>query len=232
MNMHVAEVMKPNFLSRSRSRPRPRRRLSLILESSLTSNQRQHTTNDGHNAAPPPPRRNVSFLDLDLDHAPDSMPKNEEEVGSARFSSVCDNIDKSQRTQLTADTADSTIPPVIVIGGGEVSAAGEGGVGGGGGGGGSVGSFQSVLTADTQMLPSAAQQQQRYMMRTVVAGGSAMRVDVDLDATPAPGAPARAEVGPATPPPAAPRDRQRALLQHRTSVGPAHDLDAPSVGVG
>jgi len=121
MNMNVTEVMKPTFLSRSRSRPRPRRRLSLILESSLTSNQRQHTTN-APNEPPPPPRRNVSFLDLNLeDRAPeDSMPKNEEEEeeeeedGSAAQeynSGVCDNIDKSQRTQFTADTADSTIPP-------------------------------------------------------------------------------------------------------------------------
>jgi len=92
------------------------------------------------------------------------------------------------------------------------------------------------------MLPPPAaqhqQQRQRYTMRTVVAGGgSAVRVDVDLDAT-ATTAPARPEDGPATatatatatPLPAAPRDRQRALLRHRTSVGPPHDSDVPGWG--
>ena len=175
--------MSPMFSS-SRS-GRPRRRLSLILESSLTSNQRhvqqQHQDQPQANRRH---RRNVSFKE---GNAQDIV-GNERERGDY---DQYEQIDKSQRTQFTADLSESSVPAVIVIGDSS-SANANCGVGGGGS---SVSSFQSALTADT--------------LQVVPVGGSAMRIDVDLDAAAAP-----ARVAPA------PADRRETLMQHRTSAGP------------
>ena len=138
---------------------RPRRRLSLILESSLTSNQRhvQHQQHQGQPQANGRHRRNVSFKES---NAQDMIGK-ELDAAYGQY----EQIDKSQRTQFTADLSESSIPLIVI---GDSSSA-NANVGGGGS---SVSSFQSALTADT--------------LQVVPVGGSAMRIDVDLDAAAAP----------------------------------------------